>query len=351
MEDFIDDNDSTLDNGSISIDFKKYVDIAKSNWKKILKWGVAACFIGVVFSFGIPRRYIVTSKVAPELSLRSNSLTSLASIAGLSMNLLSNNNDALLPVVYPDIVGSIPFITDMFSLHVKDSTLYHYMLNDVRQSWLSSVVSLPFRAIESIAGAFKEKSTDNSIVDSYHLTNEQNAVYKMLKRAIKVEVDKRTFLVTISVTMQDPVVAADLSEAVIANLKKYVTAYRTDKARKNAEFLQEAYNNAKGEYYSAQQAYASYCDAHQEMMSQRSMIEKQRLQNNSNIKFQLFSSLAQQLQQAIVTVQQESPVFAVVIPPSVPLRKAAPKRAQIAIVFMMLGMLVSYVNIVVKSKE
>ena len=351
MEEYIDDNVPAMDEEIISIDLKRYVDVVKSNWKKILIWGVSAAFIGAVLSFGLPREYKVISKVAPELSLRSNSLTSLASMAGLNLNMLSNNNDALLPTVYPDIVGSVPFITDLFPMPVKDSTLYSYVLNDMKMSWAKTVMSMPFRAIGNLISSLKNEDIDNSVIDSYHLTKEQNVVYKILRKAIKVEVDKKTFLVTVTVTMQNAVVAADLSNAVIENLKKYVTDYRTDKARTNAEFLQEAFDKAKNEYYVAQQSYASYCDAHQEMLSQSAMIEKQRLQNDSNMKYQLYSSLAQQLQQAVVTVQQESPVFAVVVPPSVPLRKAAPKRSRIAVVFMMLGMLAAFVDVVVKTEK
>lgn len=318
--------------------FKKLL----KNWVPILIVTVSAAILGIILSFGIPKKYKVVSKVAPELSLRTNSLTSLASMAGINMGMLSNNNDALLPTVYPEIVGSVPFITDLFDMPVADSTLYKYILNGTKKSVLSTVVSLPGKAVGYILNNIRNSNDDETdTLDTYRLTKEQNLVFKYLNRSIQLEVDKKTFLVTLSVTAQSADVATDLSRLVINNLKQYVTRYRTDKAQNTVDFLEVSYNEAKADYFAAQQRYASYCDSHQELFSQKSQVERQRLQNESTLKFQLFSSLAQQLQQARVTVQQEAPVFAEVVPPTTPLRKYSPKRMRIAIVFAFLGLIAS----------
>ena len=335
----------------IEIDFVKYIRIAIRNWKKIAIWAFAAAVLGSVLSYGVPKKYKVVSRIAPELSLKANNLSSLASLAGLNLgNSNTNNSDALLPTIYPEIVNSIPFITDLFEMPVKESTLYDYMLNDVRQSWGETVLSLITKPITAIADAFTEDGNNgDGTLDNFYLTKEQEDIYKAIKGAMKVEVEKKSFIVTITVIMQDPEVAADLSKAVIENLKKYVTQYRTDKARQNAEFLQKAFDNARDEYYQAQNEFAAYCDAHQSLLSQSSMVEYQRLQNETNMKYQLYSSVAQQLQQAQVNVQQEAPVFAEVIPPTIPVRKFAPKRSRYALAFMLLGAIAAYIYCVRKE--
>lgn len=330
------DRNMNANSAAVDIDVAALLKKMRSRWKLITVVAVCSAAVGVALSFTVPKEYTCVAKVAPELALRTNSLTSLASMAGLNMNMLSNNNDALLPTIYPDIVGSVPFITDLFDKPVLDSTLYYYVTKKMRRK---SAMSL-FKSGENNAAGVE--------VDSYRLTKKQFSAYKRLKKSIKVEVDKKTFLVTITVKMQDPVVAATLSRYVIDALKAYVTTYRTGKAVQNEEFLSGAFYQARDEYFKSQQRLARYSDAHQEVAIQRAQVERQRLQNEANLNFQLYSSLAQQLQQAQVTVQQEAPVFAVVTPPSVPLRKSGPRRAVAAVVFAFLGVLASCVYIMKK---
>lgn len=335
----------------IEVDFGSIFRKLLGHWKLIVSISFCAAVLGIILSFGVPREYTVVSKVAPELSLRTNSLTSLASMAGLNMNLLSNNNDALLPTVYPEIVGSVPFVTELFTMPVADSTLYDYMLKGTRSSWPAAILSLPGKAVHGIVSLFKpdEEDSEDSPVDVFHLTREQAAVYKSLSNSISVDVDKKTFLVSIVVKMQNPEIAADLSRCVIDNMQKYVTTYRTSKAQKNADFLAATFEEVRAEYFTAQQRYAAYNDSHQEIFSQRAQLEKQRLQNEMNLKYQMFSSIAQQLQQAKVTVQQETPVFAEVVPPTVPLRKTSPKRMRMAVLFAFLGCLASCIHVLTKK--
>lgn len=345
---FLQDQDEDF----IEIDFGKYIRIAKRNWKRIAIWAFATAVLGSILSYGVPKQYKVVSRIAPELSLKANNLSSLASLAGLNLgSSATNNSDALLPTIYPEIVNAIPFITDLFSMPVKGKTLYDYMLNDVKQSWGTVALSLIKKTFTALVDAINKDDTaqNNGTLDNFYLSKEQEEIFNAVKSAIKVEVEKKTFIVTITVIMQDPEVAADLSKAVIENLKKYVTQYRTDKARQNAEFLQKAFDNARDEYYKAQNLFAAYCDAHQSLLSQSSMVEYQRLQNETNLKYQLYSAVAQQLQQARVNVQQEAPVFAEVIPPTIPVRKFAPKRSRYAIAFFLLGAIAAYIYSVRKE--
>lgn len=340
-------------NDTVSLDIADSFRELLRHWKTFCLWGLLAAVMGVAISFTAPKQYKVVTKVAPELSLRSSSLSSLASLAGINgMNMLSGNNDALLPTVYPEIVGSVPFITDLFGCEVKDTTtLYYYVLNDTRAPLLGTILSLPSRAAGAVVGLFKSDSDEVvGEVDNFHLTREQYAVYRAIKKSIMVDVDKRTFCVTITVTAQNPLVAANLSKKVIENLKKTVTAYRTDKAQNNVDYLKGVYKTAQEEYYLAQKRFADYSDSHQSMSWQGSQIERQRLQNEATLKFQLYSSVAQQLQQAEVVVQQEAPVFAEVVPPTIPLRKASPSRMKYLVGFLFLGVVAAFVKINRKEK-
>lgn len=348
-ENFIEDDDF------IKIDVMKYITPVLKNWKKILLVGLCSAVIGVAFSFTFPKEYKVVTRLAPELSLRSNSLTSLASIAGINMNMLGNNNDALLPTVYPDIVSSVPFITGLFDMPVGEKTLYGYMTEDTKRPHVEKVLAVPSKAVSCFVRLFKNDTEDeltegdSSSLNTFNLTKDQYSVYKALRNMISVSVDKKTFMVTITVVAQDKYVAADLARNVNDKLRKYVIDYRTDKTRQVVDYLKEALEVSREDYYQAQRRYAVYSDRHQNVMMQSYQIERQRLQNEMNLKFQLFSSLSQQLQQHEVQLQQETPVFAEVVPATVPMRKFKPSRMSFLFGFFILGCFVSFVVFIRKS--
>ena len=104
-----------------SVDIKALVLKVLKKWKTILLWMVVAGAIGVFIGFCTPKVYSVSSKLSPELMSRvnSSSLSSLASLAGVSMSSLSGNSDAIRPDLYPEIISSVPFIVDLFEVPVQ----------------------------------------------------------------------------------------------------------------------------------------------------------------------------------------------------------------------------------------
>lgn len=330
------------------IDLMVYVRKIAHNWKKICLWAFIGLLVGFGIAKSIPREYTVVSKISPELSYRSTSLSSFAALAGVNTSML-NNTDALLPTVYPDIVQSTPFMVELFDMPVHftakkeqiDTTLYAYVSDHLKTPWWGAVVSAPFSLMSWLKGLVKpepeEDEAAESAVDPFQLTKKQYRAAKYLCKAAEVKVDKKTYLLTLSVTMQDPVIAAELSKAILEQLKTFVTNYRTDKAKDDLYYLEKMYAEAEEDYYKSVQKYNYYADSHQGFVLQSAKAELQRLQNEVNTKNQLYSSLAQQLQNAQVKVQQETPVFAEILPPTVPLRKSKPSTIKLMFAFMLIA--------------
>ena len=315
------------------------------HWKMMLIWSMVGAIVGFGIAKSIPRTYTVVSKVSPELSYRQSSITSLAAMAGITNNML-NNTEALLPTVYPDIISSPEFMIKLLGTQVNsekcDTTLYGYLSTCVRQPWWNVVLSLPFKAIAALSSRGEENDSDSLSFDAFKLTKEQAGIVKSLSRCIDVSVDKRTYLITISVEMQDRVVAAQTSRALLAHLEEFVRKYRTDKTRKDLAFFEEMYEEeAKSDYYEAQKKLSWYVDSHQGFVLQSAKIEQQRLQNDVNLKYQLFTSLSQQVQNARLRVQQDTPVFAQIVAPTVPVRKSGPSTVKIMAFFFLLAFVVS----------
>ncbi|MBO4447242.1 MAG: chain-length determining protein [Bacteroidales bacterium] len=360
MKEYYDDY-PVNDEGSLNIDFSKFKSRLKGNKKVILRWTLISAVIGVLVAISIPRRYSVLTKLAPELTNNTvNRLSSLSQLAGLNSTMLGTT-DAIYPMVYPDIVNSPEFIVDLFDTPVTfkckkeivDTTLYEYLLNNQRSSVIGIVMSAPFRLIGWVKGWFvpEEETDPDKPVDPFHLTREQYQVSKMIRSGIEATIDKKTMVVSIVVTMQDPMVAAQASKAVNENLQKYVTAYRTEKAKRDVAYYKKLFNEAKAEYEKAQNRYARHVDLNHGIVMQRARVEEERLQNEANLHFVLYNNLAQQLQTAEAKVQQATPAFVEIISPTVPIRPAKPSRKTIVLLVTILGFMASCAVVALRKEK
>ena len=137
-------------------------------------------------------------------------------------------------------------------------------------------------------------------------------------------------VVSLAVTMQDPLVAATLTDTVMRNLQNHITQCRTDKARHDTEFTQRLFDEA-GKYYAAQRRYAQYVDQNQALSRKSFRTEEERLQNEMSLAYSLYNQTAQQLQLARAKVQESTPVYAIVQPATVPLKPSKPSKIMILV--------------------
>lgn len=310
--------------------------------KTILLWTGIAIVIGLVVALSIPKEYTVTVKLAPEASENKSgggAAAALASMAGIGVS--NNTSDALYPQLYPDVVRSIPFATGLFDVKVVDAdkktfTVRQYLENETSAPWWNAVLKAP----GALLGAFRSGGKEAAAplhTNNFKLSKEENAVVNALAARISANVDAKTSVITISATMQDPVVAALLADTACARLQEYVTDYRTEKARKDLEYAETLNEEAKQSYYEAQQRYADYLDRNQGIVLHSAQTARERLENEVSLAFNLYNQTAQRLQQAQAKVQATMPVFTVVQPATVPLVPSKPSKGLIIIGFAFLG--------------
>ena len=327
------------------------VELAKKLWaerKLILKSCGWAALIGLVVGFSIPKEYTTKVTLAPEISTGAKSmsggLSSLASLAGINLGAVQSS-DALSPALYPDIVKSIPFSVEMLDVKVSDidgelnTTVYDYLKEHQKSAWWSYVLGAPFKALGWVMKTIKgeEEEEDAKTVDPFKLTQEQSLIINALSKRITVEEDKKTSVIEISVTMQDPLISATLTDTVMVKLQNYITEYRTNKARKDLEFTEKLYNEAMVKYHKLQQEYAEYMDKNQSIMTNKARAQQERLMNEAELAFNVYNQTAQQLQVSKAKVQESTPVYTVVEAPTVPLRAEKPSKPLILIGFVFLA--------------
>ena len=323
------------------------LEIAANLWanrKKLIIWSVCGAVIGLVVAFSIPREYTTTVKLAPEANDNKSAaggLGALASMAGLSST--TSGSDAVYPMLYPDVVGSVPFLTSLFDVEVETAdddprkiTVEQYLEEDTSSPWWSAIMGAPFKLLGMLTS--KDEAEDpNHKLNNFRLTKEEDKLVKALSERVTASVDTKTSVVTVDVTMQDPVVSAILADTVVSRLKEFVTDYRTSKARHDLEYAEMLNEDARQKYYQAQQKYAAYLDRNQGIVLRSAQVERERLENETSLAFNVYNTTAQQVQRAQAKVQEALPVYAVISPATVPIKPSKPRKALILIGFTFLA--------------
>lgn len=347
-----DENMIDKDEAEQEIDLLELAMKLWNNKKMILKWCGIGTLIGIVVAFSIPKEYTTTVKLAPEVAGSAKGgmggLGALASMAGINVG-SGATTDAVYPTLYPDIVSSVPFMVGLFDVTVNDvdgdnsMTVEEYVKDELSSPWWSKVLSLPGAMIGGIKSLIlsddDEIATDS--LNAFHLSLEEYQLVQALSNRVAADVDTKTSVVTVSVTMQEPMVSAMLADTVVERLKSYVTEYRTNKARKDLDYSQKLTDEARNEYYAAQQRYANYVDKNHGISSLSGRTETERLQNEMQLAFNLYNSMAQQLQLAKAKVQEITPVYAIVQPATVPVKASKPSKVLILVGFIFLAAVAS----------
>ena len=332
------------------INIMEYVVKLWKHRKMIILWCCVGAVIGLVVGFSLPKTYSAGATLAPEMEQKMGSgVSSIASMMGVNLN---NSIDAINYEMFPDVVHSTPFVVELLDLPVeferKDSvintTLLEYVLEYQKSPWWTPVLNAPFKALGWCVSFIKgdeeedeEEVVDNAARNPINLNKKERDVVKYLSSSILINVDKKSGKTQISMTMQDPLVVHAVVQAVLDNLKVYMTNYRISKVSQDVANLSVVYEQRKAEYYEAQQAYAKYIDANKNVILQSANAERERLQQEMNLAYQIYSQVATQLEAARIREQQAKPVYAVLEPAVIPNLKSGPSKAKMLVVFTFLA--------------
>lgn len=343
--------DNPIEKNRAQIDFK-------SIWQSLLKYKylfvktVAATFvIACALTLSLPNYYNAQVTLAPEMSGKTSGggLSSLASSFGVSLGGMSSGEDALSPSLYPDMMNSVDFKTSLFPIIVheidsdKSFTYYEYIKEHQKVPWWTA-------AKKAVFSLFVRKDEDEDAeVNPFMLTKEQNGIIRVMNKKISCDVDKKTNVISINVTDQDPLVAATIADSVKQRLQDAITAYRTSKARVDLEYNKKLYKEVKDKYDVARQQYASFADSNTDIILQRDRNKLTELENEMQLRYQAYTSVASQLQAAEAKVQEETPAFTTLQNVTVPLMKAGPVRSKLVFLYCFLVFIITCVYVLHKE--
>ena len=171
------------------------------------------------------------------------------------------------------------------------------------------------------------------------MTKDQADIVKVIDKNVVCDVDKKTMVITINVTDQDPVIAATMADTVKTRLQKFITDYRTSKVRVDLEYNRKICAETKARYEKARQLYSEFMDHNRDIILQTVRQKQTDLENEMQLQYNAYQQVAAQLLSAEAKVQEETPAFTTLQSATVPVMKAGPKRAQMCLIFVFLAFL------------
>ncbi len=349
---------SSIDFGKIFADLKKH----KRLYYKVLP---ISFILAAIYALAQPNYYTCEVKLSPELSSANRTTSSIASLAssfGFSIGKGSAGmgSEALFPTLYPDLVNSTDFKTTLFEVPVtiegnkkkgesdRTMTYYDYLENEQKAPWWSEAIG---GTIKFIVGLFFDKKPEDKTINPFRLSSQQNLIMKSIEKKVVCDVDKKTMVISISVTDQNPVICATMADTVKNRLQNFITDYRTSKARVDLEYSQKLYIETKARYEKARQKYAEFADANQNIILQTVRQKQTDLENEMQLQYNMYTQVAAQMLQAEARVQEDTPAFTTLQSATVPVKKAGPARARMCLVFVILAFLGTTIWIFYKEDD
>lgn len=328
-------------------DLLQLVGKVLAKWRFVLKFTLCFMAFGLIMAITMIKKYTSEIMVAPESSSSSmmgGGLGSLASMVGIDFGSVGGD-DAIYPLLYPDIVQSLPFLSGLFDVNVKsqdgeiDTTYFYYIDKLQKKSWTESIKKAPKKAVKGVLSLFSAKKDGGNpaVFNPYNLSEKQMQMIDELNGRIFIFVDKKTDVITLSFTDQDPLIAATMVDTIMCRLQNLITAYRTQKVVDDCAYIEKLYLKSKADYEKAQEAYASYVDRNRNVTKERFLVEMERLQADKELKNTLYTQWAQQLMMAQAKVQEYTPVFVTLKPAAVPALPSSMRRLMVLVLYTFLG--------------
>lgn len=316
--------------------------------KTVLRALVVALAVSVVLVLGSRKEYTSTAALLPQqlesdpLGASAGLLQQFGGLLGIGGADLLRESDNAIPVeLYPDIVASLPVQLALLNRPVRvggdgaPMSLFDYLST----AKPFSLADVPGRLLKAVLPGGSTPAppapADSSVVA---LSRRQAEVVEDLRDRVRASLDKKTGVLGLSVEMPDPQVAAQVSAATVQEMTAYVQRYRLRKLNDNLDFLEQRHREARARFNASLDALARFRDENKHLARDLARTEEQRLQAEYDLAYNVYSSLSARLEEARIKIQEETPVFQVLQPTTVPLKKSRPQTLLVLAFGLLVGL-------------
>ena len=323
------------------------LEVTKKLWTKrqLILFVTAGFFIlGVLISLLSPKEYTASSTFIPQTqdAAKGGSLGGLASLAGINLSGLGSSSE-IPPSLYPKIIKSVQFQRSLLEvpLRTEDRNLpvtyekyYDQFFEpaplDLILKYTFGLPGLISKSVTEENGSKVLNAKDSSSV-LFRVSPDEIKHFRRLANQIEVKPDDKEGIVELTFTMPEALMAAQMAKAAEELLQKELIAFKIQNAREQLKFTEEQFNKKRNDFLNKQKELALFRDRNQHISSAVAQNQLQSMEAEYNFAFNIYTEMAKQLEQARLQVSQDTPVFTIINPVSIPTEKSAPKRIYIII--------------------
>lgn len=332
------------------IDIRELIRYFSKNVRRLVKITAVFVLLGVAVILLTRNHYTSTLKFVSQSGTNSGNLMSqLGGLSGLNLGVFEGQNSTQLsPSLYQEILYSYPFLWKLSQSKIqvsgKEVKLGAFIEEHRRPSLKTLVKQYTIGLPKKLFGEEPEPiNLDLAVSDSVVFSRQElMPLFNEMMDMIILENDQNTSAISLRLETVSPEVSPQAAVHTYRLLSEYVTAYKTEKAVQNLNYIEKQFQEAKKRFYEAQVKLYNYRDRNQNLNFSAYKAEEERLQADYDLANNLYNNLALQLDQAKLKVQEDIPQLTVINPPVVSFQTSKPNIPMILAFSTFLGLMVSF---------
>lgn len=311
------------------IDLIKFLKKLFKERKIIIYFLLIFFCVGVVISLTKPIIYSSSTTFIPHnLENNNSSFSGVASLVGINLGSGFNGSD-IPPSMYPQIEKSAKFKRMLLN------SIIDIKQNITLDTFIKDYYDIENESINSNTGIYVSKTEEST--------------FEIISSIIKIGVDSNDGFVTISSEMPN----AEYSAVIVNNaktiLQKIIIENRIESAKQTLNFSLEQLKEKKKEFNEIQSNLAYFKDTNLNLVNSSVINQQDKLEAEFAIINAVVTDLSKQVEQAKLQVSKETPVFSTLKEATIPNVRISPKRKQIVLVYMIIGLILSAAYILFKD--
>jgi uncharacterized protein involved in exopolysaccharide biosynthesis len=298
---------------------KRAVTTLWTHWKQLvlINGGVGIITL-LILSFLVKPYYQSTITILPDFGNKSSDMFSqfsgLASMAGI------NVGGDVSTQIYQNLIMSETVMSDV-----------------IYQKYETKEYNKPIDLIDYFG-----IKPDESLPDTLQKRKMFLIVFQQLtKEVLSINYEMKTKILTITIEMSDSKIAADVANAIVAALNKYVLTQRRSFATEQRKYLVGRVQQIKDTLTFCEEALKTFREKNRQAASPELLLEQNRLMRNVEIQQTIFVELTKQLELVKLAEVKDVPVVNVREFAKDPVIKAGPRRTMALAVILLLSFICS----------
>lgn len=304
-----------------SIDIFALLGAVWAKRKMIILVVTVSTLLSVGVSLILPESFLATTVILPDGDKSKMSslggLSDLASLAGVNVG-----GEGSLVKLYPTILKSEAVLK-----------------NVIYKKYQTKKFPQPVNLIEYWEVEAKTPELQHEIA------------LKALHDMLDVAMETKTQVITMSLSMPEPQLAADILNGVTAELNNFLLNKKTTSAGNQRKFVEDRLVEVKQDLTEAENTLKEFREKNKQVLSPRLMLDQERLIRDVQINGVVYTELRKQFELVKIEEVKNIPVINAMDPARAPAKKDKPKKAIIVMTVFFFSFIISVSYTVIKQQN